>query len=424
MIAAVSAAFAAATVTSLSAWYLVRRAEDRRLDDAAVAFANEIDEERNLAENVPVSRLLSDELDETSHSGITFAIYEHDVLVTGDARLPQARARGCATAASVRACAVFAERRKAWVIAGAAHSSLLTPLLLAAALAALVAAVGAWGASRPLAARIVGPLTKLREHLAAIDVAHAREANLGEPTGVAEVDALRETMLELLARVDSAVARAERFAADAAHELRTPLTAIRGELELLADDALSVESKTDLRRARLQVLQLQTLVERLLVLAAPTEQHSSVRELVSMQDVVEDVVTTLDAASRARVTIAEPEGSVALRGDTTLLGVLVTNVLANALKFGEHVNISVHESGDTVTLRVEDDGPGVAVGDRERVFEAFARGASARERRVPGHGLGLALVAHIARRHGGRARFVDAPRGALLEVQLMRQTAR
>jgi signal transduction histidine kinase len=74
-----------------------------------------------------------------------------------------------------------------------------------------------------------------------------------------------------------------------------------------------------------------------------------------------------------------------------------------------------------VVLQVDDDGPGVSPDQRTRVFEPFVRAPIAVERQISGHGLGLALIAHVARRHGGIARFIDGDPGAHLEIRLPRR---
>jgi len=104
---------------------------------------------------------------------------------------------------------------------------------------------------------------------------------------------------------------------------------------------------------------------------------------------------------------------------------MTENAVGNALKFAPEgaVNVSVEADGEAVVLSVSDEGPGVAAGDRERVFDAFYRSAGARAEGVQGHGVGLALVARIARAHGGDAAFEDTPRGARLVMRLPRWAA-
>jgi two-component system OmpR family sensor kinase len=154
------------------------------------------------------------------------------------------------------------------------------------------------------------------------------------------VDALRSAITELLERVERALRQAERFAAEAAHELRTPLTAIRGELELLSEEsALPPHVHASLCRAQRRVIELGTLLERLLVLALPDESQWFASELISLQELAEDLISALPEADRARIRLAEPKGDVVVRGDSALLGLLFSNALCNALKFGQRVSV-------------------------------------------------------------------------------------
>lgn len=176
-------------------------------------------------------------------------------------------------------------------------------------------------------------------------------------------------------------------------------------------------------RAQSKLAELQSLVERLLVLAVPSQEQPGLRQLVSLQDVVEDVTAHLPAADRHRLHLAEPRGDVVVYGDVMLLGTLISNAISNAFKFGSAVRVAAFESGDDAVLLISDDGPGVPIEDRQRVFEPFIRVRSVAARRIPGHGLGLALIAHVARWHGGSARFIDGAPGAHLEVRLPRRSA-
>ncbi|HKO92411.1 MAG TPA: HAMP domain-containing sensor histidine kinase, partial [Polyangiaceae bacterium] len=326
----------------------------------------------------------------------------------------------CTDSESLRACAVPA-RASLWVVVAHVQKDVSALLALSSALAALLAGLGAWLASRPIARWLMGPLSELRREVGAIDFASTRSLGLGPAAGIAEVDALRKAIAELLARVASALRQAERFAADAAHELRTPLTAIRGELELLSEDgSIRPDVHASLARAGRRTLELQTLLERLLVLALPDESGWSASELVSLQELAEDMIALMPEADRARITLADPTGDVLVRGDTTLLNLLFSNSLGNALKFGQHASVRAFADPPDVVLRVDDDGLGVPPEKRELVFEPFVRLRATGEPPVVGHGLGLALIAHVARRHGGVARFVgDAP-GAHLEIRLPR----
>jgi signal transduction histidine kinase len=417
----VLAALVAAVVTSVFATYLVRRVDDRRIMDAALVLAVELTDADELKDSIEDVVARADR--EMSHTGISFAVFDGQTSerLGGDPTVPWVETPQCVVLKSLHACATKTERGL-WVVASTAHKRIVSLLALSSALAALLAGLGAWIVSRPVATLLIGPLSELRERVGSIDVASGRATNLGAEVGIAEVDALRDTIQALLARIGETVRHAERFAADAAHELRTPLTSIRGELELLMEDpSLRRDTAIDLARATAKVVELQTLVERLLVLALPDQTQWSATEVVSLQDLTEDSVARLPEADRKRVRLHAPRGNVIVRGDEALLGMLFSNALSNALKFGRSVEVTAFESEEEVVLLVDDDGPGVAPDQRTRVFEPFVRAPQAVERQISGHGLGLALIAHVARRHGGGARFIDGEVGAHLEIRLPRR---
>ena len=101
-----------------------------------------------------------------------------------------------------------------------------------------------------------------------------------------------------------------------------------------------------------------------------------------------------------------------MRADKNSLERAVRNLLDNADRHaGGPRRVEVQRRDDAVVLAVDDAGPGVPVEDRERIFERFARGAGAARRSLPGAGLGLAIVAETAARHGGAAWVADGPDG-------------
>lgn len=412
------AALVAAVVTSVFATYLVRRVDDRRIMDAALVLAVELTDADEAKDSIGDVVARADR--EMSHTGISFAVFDSQTRARlgGDPTVPWVETPSCVVVKSLHACATKTTRGL-WVVASTAHKRIVSLLALSSALAALLAGLGAWIVSRPVATLLIGPLSELRQRVDSIDVANGRATDLGAEVGIAEVDALRDTIQTLLARIGETVRHAERFAADAAHELRTPLTSIRGELELLMEDpSLRRDAARDLGRATAKVVELQTLVERLLVLALPDQTQWSATEVVSLQDLTEDSVARLPEGDRQRVRLHPPRGNVVVRGDEALLAMLFSNALSNALKFGRRVEVTVFEAEEDVVLVVDDDGPGVAPDQRTRVFEPFIRAPLAVERQISGHGLGLALISHVARRHGGEARFIDGEPGAHLEIRL------
>ena len=225
--------------------------------------------------------------------------------------------------------------------------------------------------------------------------------------------------------IRSAVARAivrgaqerERYAFFSAvgHELRTPLTSIRGYLETLASDAVDPATR---RRfvtvAHAEAVRLGRLIDgmfeiSLLDLAATFPLHASGSLEVACAAATTACVSR--AVERAVVLhVADvPPTPVAIDGDRLTL--VLINVLDNAIKHGRpggRIDVGVHlDHPRVITLTVDDDGPGIPVADRERVFAFGARGPT----RAAGTGIGLAFVRMILERVGGRVEIGDAPRG-------------
>ncbi len=412
------AALVAAIFTSIFAAYLLQRAEDRRITDVVGVLATEL---RSGARNeAAIEHAVREESFETNHTGVVFAVFaDSGRMIVGDRRIAFVGTARCETqsARNLRACSV-AIGPDLIAVAASGHTDSTGGFILAAFAAALVSALLAWIASLPLSQRIVAPLSRLRAHIAAMNLATQTKLDLGAPENIVEVDELKETIAQLLSRVAEALAMANRFASDAAHELRTPLTTIRGELELLSEQReLGEQNGQSVDRVLGTVGRLATLVERLLILATPQSTEASLVETVSLRDLLEDTVEELSSEDRNRLQFRSTvEANV--RGDSVLLRTMLSNVVANALKFGMQVSIELASTAQECTVVVQDDGPGVAVSDRERVFEAFFRSAQSRASGVTGHGLGLAIVAHIARMHGGSARFVECAKGARIELRL------
>jgi two-component system, OmpR family, sensor histidine kinase MtrB len=216
--------------------------------------------------------------------------------------------------------------------------------------------------------------------------------------------------------VDALAARIERdarFVGDVSHELRSPLTTLVTSVEVLAarredlseraQQALClVESELDrFRRTLDDLLQLARLEgSDPLAAAGPVSMTALVRELLA------------DGAHPDVPLRAGADEETTVHGDKSSLERAVRNLLDNAERHaGGARAVSVERRVGAVVVTVEDTGPGVPAEDRERIFERFARGPRAARRSLPGAGLGLAIVAETAERHGGAAWCTDAPCG-------------
>ena len=210
-----------------------------------------------------------------------------------------------------------------------------------------------------------------------------------------------------------------------AHDLRTPLGRIRGRLEeALRPGGSTMELVETGRFAIAQVDELIQMLDNLLQIA---EAESGARRqsftLVRLSQVVSDVVELYDAAAEeAGITLlSEISGDPLTLGDENLLTSAVANLLDNALKYaGGGATVLVHAARerDTVSIRVQDDGPGIPATERPRVVERFYR--LDRSRSLPGNGLGLSIVTAIASLHRGRLCLEDAAPGLAARIVLPR----
>ena len=243
----------------------------------------------------------------------------------------------------------------------------------------------------------------------------------------AEVAQLGAAFDRLIQRLDARAESERRFADDAAHELRTPLTGLSGELELtLEDPALSDRARAGLLRAARQARTLRELVDALLLLRRAEQgvlEQAHMREAVNLADLTRDVEEELlrqHPARRADLRLAAPD-EVIVQGHALLLGAAIRNLLVNAMQFtalGQPIAVSVGHDGSDAVVRVDDGGRGIAVADRERVFNPFFRSATARASHE-GSGLGLPILRRVARAHRGDVRLLESTLGgAAFELRL------
>lgn len=216
-----------------------------------------------------------------------------------------------------------------------------------------------------------------------------------------------------------------RFIANAAHELRSPIAALYGELQQCArQERTNAEYKTSVAHALRATRRLTRLADDLLTLAR-AEHDGAPFEAVRLRELFEDASQELaSAAGEKNVKLSQALGETAVRGRGTDLQRLLRNLLDNAIRHtgaGTTVRCEAHEHGGWVTLRVIDEGPGVPLGDRARVFEPFFRSPETRGSARHGSGLGLSIARELARAHGGDIRIEDRAGGAVFAVEL--QTA-
>lgn len=281
-----------------------------------------------------------------------------------------------------------------------------TALSIGAAVTVLFAGALGWSTSR----RLLRPLTRVSA--AAGEIAGGGLDTRMEPESDPDLNRLAKSFNEMADAVQSRIEREVQFASDVSHELRSPITALSAAVEVLDARRADLPDRTQqaLDVVVSQVRRFDQMVIDLLELsridAGSTELH---REEVNLAELVPRIAqrygfgeTPLDIAAKVPTVV---------RLDKLRFERILANLLENAREHGGGpIRIAVETgSRSGIVLVVDDAGPGVARGERSRIFERFARGSAARHR--IGTGLGLSLVAEHAHAHGGEAWVEDRPGG-------------
>jgi signal transduction histidine kinase len=237
-----------------------------------------------------------------------------------------------------------------------------------------------------------------------------------------EWDQLAENLNSMLERIEALMAEVKQVSDNVAHDLRTPLTRMRGRLEKAyssqqngdRDQSLIGDIMADLDA----VLRMFSSLTRISQIEAGD--RTAAFRTVSLAQIASEVVELFDAAAedkRGRLTVVVDQG-VRVTGDRDLLFDAVANLVDNAIKHGREggrVTVEVARNDGGAVISVADDGPGIPSNECQNVFKRFYR--LERSRRTPGNGLGLSLVAAVARLHGAHIEMGDNAPGLKFQLQ-------
>ncbi|MFZ6655742.1 sensor histidine kinase N-terminal domain-containing protein [Undibacterium sp. TJN19] len=265
--------------------------------------------------------------------------------------------------------------------------------------------------------RGLSPLAELQQRIRArrpddlspIDSRHVPE----------EITPLVKSLNEMLERLAQTIAIQKRFIADAAHQMKTPLAGMRMQSEL----ALRQTDRDEIHRSLLQLATSSEaatrLVNQLLTLARAENQTPATQALEQInlnnlaRDVVHDWIQT-SFAKKIDLGFEQHDVPVQIFGNPLMLREMLSNLIDNALRYTPQghsvtVRVSLNQQQPMMVLavlEVEDNGPGIAVAEREHVFERFYRILGSN---VQGSGLGLAIVREIASQHEAEISISDNP---------------
>ncbi len=237
-----------------------------------------------------------------------------------------------------------------------------------------------------------------------------------------EWDHLAHNLNSMLERIETLMAEVKQVSDNVAHDLRTPLARMRGRLEKASieknvpdhDQSLISETMADLD----DVLRMFSSLTRISQIEA-ANQTAGFRT-VNLTEIATEVAELFDAAAEGKSGRVEVFGdkTVRISADRDLLFDAISNLVDNAIKHGRDgglVSIRLDQKNGEAILSVSDDGPGIPSEEFEHVFKRFYR--LERSRSTPGNGLGLSLVAAVARLHGANIRLFDNAPGLTVELR-------
>ena len=236
-----------------------------------------------------------------------------------------------------------------------------------------------------------------------------------------EWDRVAENLNLMLDRIETLMGEVKQVSDNVAHDLRTPLTRMRGRLEkayhgqrIGEDDQLLIGDTIGDLDAVLRIFSSITRIAQI-----ETQARKGAFRTVNLVEIASEVVELYDAAAEqdgTRLTIAG-EREVLVTGDRDLIFDAIANLVDNAIKHGRRggqVVVANENIDGRPVISIADDGPGIPADECEHVFKRFYR--LEHSRYAPGNGLGLSLVAAVARLHGARIEMLDNAPGLRLKL--------
>lgn len=246
----------------------------------------------------------------------------------------------------------------------------------------------------------VKPIRRLA--MAADDFGKGRAVETFKPEGATEVRQAAFAFAAMRDRIQRQIAQRTDMLSGVSHDLRTPLTRMKLQLAMLG-------SSTDLDELKTDIADMERMLEGYLAFArgegGETPEETDLSSLLG------------DVASQARRHGARIdlhcEGRIDMMLKPNVFRRCVTNLIENAMRYGEHISIRAGLRGDAVEVVIDDDGPGIPEAQRSEVFRPFFRIETSRNQGTGGVGLGLSIARDAVQSHGGEIILDDSPMGGL-----------
>ncbi len=246
----------------------------------------------------------------------------------------------------------------------------------------------------------VKPIRRLA--VAADDFGKGRDVSSFKPEGATEVRLAAQAFLIMRERILRHIGQRTDMLAGVSHDLRTPLTRMRLQLEMLEDSDGAQEMKTD-------IAEMEHMLEGYLAFARGEGAEEPIAtDLTALLN-----ETTALARRKGGALDLHTEGQLTLSLRPNVFKRCLTNLIDNAMRYGEHVSIRAGTRGDAIEITIDDDGPGIAEDERENVFKPFYRVEGSRNPETGGVGLGLTIARDVIRSHGGDIALSASPNGGL-----------
>jgi len=238
-----------------------------------------------------------------------------------------------------------------------------------------------------------------------------------------EIKPVIDELNKLFYRLQEGFEREKRFAADAAHELRTPLAALKAQAQVALNTDSVEEKNLALHKLIASVNRSTHIVQQLLTMSklVPEATNLNDGDAANLVKITREILAMLAPSAlekKIELEFDHDPHTPAISGNQTALGILVRNLVDNAIRYCKDngkVSVRIYQQDDLLLLEVQDNGPGIPVELQARVFERFFRVLGSKS---PGSGLGLAIVRQICDLHGAKVELNSPTEGSGLIIRV------